>query len=209
MRLLPAAISLLLSFEASQADAQRASAFDYYLLALSWSPSWCEITGDERSAQECEADAGLGWTLHGLWPQYEESWPEWCESDARDPSRRETEAMRDIMGSAGLARYQWEKHGRCSGLEPDAYFELARRAVGTIELPPAEDEWTSAGAVERAFLARNPEINGDGLVVTCRDGLVMEVRICFSRGLEPRDCAPDVTERACRSDRPLEQPPPR
>jgi ribonuclease T2 len=30
------------------------------------------------------------------------------------------------------------------------------------------------------------------LTVTCRAGRVQEVRICLTRDLEPRDCAPDV-----------------
>ena len=38
----------------------------------------------------------------------------------RDPSRRESQQMADIMGSGGLAWHQWQKHGRCSGLSAAA-----------------------------------------------------------------------------------------
>ena len=44
--------------------------------------------------------------------------------------------MADIMGGAGLAFYQWKKHGRCSGLSPQDYFATARRAFASVTIPP-------------------------------------------------------------------------
>jgi ribonuclease T2 len=44
--------------------------FDYYVLSLSWSPSFCEASG-ERGAppqQQCGARA-YSFVVHGLWPQ--------------------------------------------------------------------------------------------------------------------------------------------
>ena len=58
---------LLTAFAASPSLAQdQAGDFDYWLLALTWTPSWCAAEGawDERQCQR-----GLGFTLHGLWPQ--------------------------------------------------------------------------------------------------------------------------------------------
>jgi ribonuclease T2 len=50
--------------------------------ALSWTPNWCAREGDARGAPQC--DAGQGWfTLHGLWPQYEEGWPSFCPTGER------------------------------------------------------------------------------------------------------------------------------
>ena len=55
----------------------------------------------------------------------------------------------------------------------------------------------SAAMVEEAFLEENPDLTHPMLTVTCREGRVQEVRICLTRALEPRDCAPDVA-RDCR-----------
>lgn len=189
--------------------AQEAGDFDYYLLALSWSPSWCETTGDEREAPECRPGSNLGFVLHGLWPQYEAGWPEWCDTAKRDPSRRETAAMADLMGSGGLAWHQWQKHGRCTGLDPEDYFALSRQAFGTVILPELEPGRLTAEELEEAILALNPDLGPDGLIVTCHEGLVQEVRICLDRDLEPRDCGVDVLERACPVYRELALPPPR
>ena len=97
-----------------------AGAFDYYVLALSWSPNWCAREGDARGAEQCERD--LGWSLHGLWPQYTAGWPAFCPSPEAPPSRSATRAMSDIMGSSGLAWHQWRKHGTCTGDSAADYF---------------------------------------------------------------------------------------
>ena len=99
------------------AEGERAGEFDYYVMSLSWSPNWCAQTGDGRGDPQCDAGRGLSFTLHGLWPQNEMGYPSYCRTGARDPSRSDTAAMTDIMGGAGLAFYEWKKHGRCSGLE--------------------------------------------------------------------------------------------
>jgi ribonuclease T2 len=194
---------------AAPAAADRAGDFDYYLLALSWSPSWCAEAGDAREAAICDDGSGAGFTLHGLWPQHEAGWPEFCTTDVRDPTRRETAAMADLMGSAGLAWYQWQKHGRCSGEDPAAYFAMARLAVSLVTLPALEPGQVTAEAVEAAFLAANPGLAPEGVTVTCREGRVQEVRLCLDRDLAPRACGADVLGRACRPDRALALPAPR
>lgn len=186
----------------------RAADFDYYLMALSWSPSWCAAEGDER-AEQCAPDRALGFVLHGLWPQFEEGWPEHCDSPHSDPSRRDTEAMADVMGSGGLAWRQWRKHGRCTGLSADDYFALSRAAFASVERPhPAES--ATAAEVEAVFVAANPGLGAEELVVTCREGFVREVRVCLTPALEPRRCGADVERGACRARGALEAPrPPR
>jgi ribonuclease T2 len=207
-RLIALALTLLLAISFGPA---RSGAFDYYILALSWNPSWCALSGDARDAPTCAAGAGLGFTLHGLWPQHEAGWPEHCATAARDPSRQETAAMADIMGSGGLAWHQWVKHGRCAGLAPDAYFAAARAAFEAVALPdqPAGDLDTTPAALIARVRALNPDLPEDGAIVTCRDGLAAELRLCLTRALEPRPCAPDVLARACTAGRRVVLPAPR
>lgn len=183
--------------------ADRAGVFDYYVLALSWQPNWCLREGDARGADTCREGAGAGWTLHGLWPQYEDGWPQHCTTTARDPSRAMTGAMADIMGSGGLAWHQWKKHGRCSGLSASGYFEASRDAFEAVAKPDVlrrleQPVRLPASVIEDAFLEANPQLAGDAITITCRDRMVAEARICLTRDLEPRRCGDDVI-RDCTS----------
>lgn len=189
-------LALILSATLARADGEAAGDFDYYVLALSWTPSWCASEGDARRAPECAIGRGRAFSLHGLWPQQEQGWPEFCRTTARDPSRSQTAAMADIMGSPGLAWYQWRKHGRCSGLDGPAYLAKARAAYARITIPPVlarlnRDVRLPASVVEAAFIKANPDMTPDMITITCSDGRIAEARICLTPTLDPRACAPD------------------
>ncbi|MBK4217709.1 ribonuclease T2 [Paracoccus caeni] len=204
MKCMIASLALALSALPAMAD-DVAGDFDYYVLALSWSPSWCSQTGDERGAEQCAVGRKIDFVVHGLWPQYERGWPENCRTDERDPSRRESQAMADIMGSGGLAWYQWQKHGRCTGLSAAGYYGTMRDAADLIAIPEvfvdlARDISLPPAVAEEAFIEANPSLGRDGVTVTCWGEALQEVRICLTRDLEPRDCAPDVRP-DCTRDR--------
>ncbi|MCW3781603.1 ribonuclease T2 [Defluviimonas salinarum] len=184
------------------AEGEPAGAFDYYILSLSWSPGYCALEGDARGDKQCDPGQAFSFTLHGLWPQFESGWPSYCRTAERDPSRRETRAMADIMGSAGLAWYQWKKHGRCSGLAPDAYFDTARRAYGQVRIPELlarldRDLRLPAEVVEEAFIEANPGLAPPMITITCKAGRIQEARICLTRDLGFRPCGADAA-RDCR-----------
>jgi ribonuclease T2 len=136
--------------------------FDYYLLSLSWSPTYCsgreraegwrdrtDDDGDRESRfgrggygrgggdDECSAARPYAFVLHGLWPQYErKGWPEFCEGVIRPWVPGEIiDSMMDIMPSKRLVINEYKKHGVCSGLEPSKYFESARQAYRSIHIP--------------------------------------------------------------------------
>ena len=174
-----------------------AGEFDYYVVALSWSPNWCAREGDARDSDQCDAGTGYGWTLHGLWPQYEDGYPEYCRTSKRDPSRNQSDTMEDIMGSGGLAWHQWKKHGRCTGLSGKDYYAVSRLAYERIVRPALlrqldEPVRLPASVIEAAFLEANPDLAPDMLTITCRDGGIAEARICMTRDLKPRICGADV-----------------
>ena len=187
------------------AEAERAGDFDYYVMSLSWSPNWCAETGDGRGDPQCDKGRGFGFTLHGLWPQFEAGYPSYCRTGERDPSRSDTAAMADIMGGAGLAFYEWKKHGRCSGLEAREYFSVSRRAYRAVVIPDVfkalnRDVELPASVVEAAFIEANPGLQPDQITVTCDRWMIEDVRLCLTRDLEPRGCGADVVQ-DCTSQR--------
>lgn len=186
---------------APRAPASAPGRFDYYILALSWSPTYC---ADPRAAARDQAQCGgarrYAFVVHGLWPQNEIGWPQDCPTAVRDVPAALAQQQLDIMPSARLVQHQWSKHGSCSGLTPQAYFDLTRRLRASIATPPtfvAPDKplLVSAADVRSRFVAANPKLRADGLAISCRDGRLHEVRICLTKAGALRACGRDVRDR--------------
>lgn len=178
--------------------------FDFYVLALSWSPGFCEIEGDRRNREQCAPGANLGFVVHGLWPQYERGFPSDCGPSGRSPTRMAMDQAVGLFPSEGLARYQWRKHGTCSGSSPADYFADVRRARERVKIPPAlaavdnDRSWTTLD-LERAFVDANPGLRTDMMSVSCRRGVLEEVRICFSKDLRGFRSCGEVDRSGCRA----------
>ncbi|MFY9467948.1 MAG: ribonuclease T2 [Lentibacter algarum] len=187
------------------AKGERAGEFDYYVMALSWSPNWCALEGEAKGSPQCDTDEDHGWVLHGLWPQYHRGWPSFCPTPEPQPQRSLTNTMADIMGTSGLAWYQWKKHGVCSGLSARAYYDLSRKAYESVVRPPVFRKLNKtitlpAFVVEDAFLKANPSLSRDMITITCRAGHIQEARICLSKDLSPVPCGRDVSRDCSLSD---------
>jgi ribonuclease T2 len=176
-------------------------AFDFYVLALSWSPGFCEIDGGARA--QCEPGEGHGFVVHGLWPQNEQGYPSDC-AGPRAPSRIALEKAKGLFPDEGLARYEWRKHGTCSGKSPSDYFADVARAREGVAIPPplaapSRDQSYAPIDVERAFIAANPRLRPGMMAVGCRRGLLEDVKICFSKDLREFRACPEVVRRSCRA----------
>jgi ribonuclease T2 len=209
MRLLWLAIVAICLGSAAQAQGERAGDFDYYVMSLGWSSNWCALTGDDRDDPQCDAGRGLTWTLHGLWPQFEQGYPSDCRTGEGDPNRGDTAQMADIMGGSGLAFHEWKKHGRCSGLSAKDYYSTLRQAYKTVVIPPifsriTKDLHVPASVIEDAFAESNPRIARDQMTVTCSNGMIQEMRICLTKDLQPRRCGADAIKDCSMKDAELE-----
>jgi ribonuclease T2 len=209
---LASSLSVVLVGAASAQDARQnePGKFDFYVLALSWSPSFCEQAGDRKSAQQQCGERPFSFVVHGLWPQYEKGFPEFCTQPAPFVDNGTINTMLDLMPARGLIINEWRKHGVCSGLTSRGYFETIRRARALIKVPPEYLEpkaamTVSPDEVEDAFVKANPELDRKGIAVTCSRTSLSEVRICLSRDLKFRECE-QVDRQACQRDK-LTMPP--
>ena len=180
--------------------------FDFYVLALSWSPSFCEAAGERGTPpqQQCAARP-YSFVVHGLWPQYEKGFPEFCQQPAPRLDRNIVSSMLDLMPAPRLIFNEWDKHGTCSGLSPNAYFENVRKVRASVKIPdayiaPTEPLTVTPDEVEDAFVKANPGLTRDAIAVTCGSGRLGEVRICVGKDLRFRSC-PEIDTRACRRDK--------
>ena len=176
--------------------AKESATFDYYLLAMSWSPQYCaDHDGEPAAALQCRAQRRYGFVLHGLWPQNENGrYPSNCRSAPRLP-RRLIERLLPIMPSDRLIQYEWAKHGTCSGLSADDYADdlgLAFRKVQipeTLQSPPVTVS-ASVQRIKQLFAAANPGLTAEMMSVICagRDRAVSEIHVCLTKSLLFRTC---------------------
>lgn len=203
-----AALAAILMLPAAVATAQdqrqnRPGQFDFYVLSLSWSPSYCEASAERgRTPREQCGARPFSFVVHGLWPQYEKGFPEFCQNPAPRLNRGIVASMLDLMPAPRLIFHQWDKHGTCSGLNPRAYFEAIRKARAQVKIPEPYIELTrvltvTPNEVEEAFLKANPGLSRAGIAVTCNSHRMSEVRICMTRDFHFRDCH-EIDRRACR-----------
>lgn len=174
--------------------------FDFYVLALMWSPSYCAAEGADANRQQCSRP--YSFAVHGLWPQFEKGWPQDCSTDEPDVTNETMRSLYDIIPAAGLIRYQWRKHGSCAGLSQRDYFRVLRAAREKVAVPNQYADRDTAAtvtpdSVERAFLSANPGLPANGAAVICDERFMREIRICLTRELEFRSC-PEVDRRDCR-----------
>ncbi|MFO7541483.1 MAG: ribonuclease I [Thiobacillus sp.] len=188
--------------------------FDYYLLALSVAPAFCEDQPQRKKTYaQCRQLAEPAFratplTLHGLWPnRIDRKHPAFCGGESGgsfcrlpalglSPATR-THLARVMPGVADcLDRYQWAKHGSCSGLGQADYFaaaaaltERVNRAIGPEIARHMGRDVSLAGL--RAMLAKtDPELK-DAVSFDCmtprtpnpskRHPMLREVRVYFER----------------------------
>jgi ribonuclease T2 len=200
MKTLIAFLLLLLCAAPGQSRSQshrrgaHGTAFDHYLLTLSWSPEYCH---GHPADEQCAAGKYFGFVVHGLWPEYRSGGgPQNC---SHQPGLANPSSMLDIMPSLHLIQHEWTTHGTCSGLNADTYFGSIRKAFTATTIPAqftgtSQQLTLSPLQIEQAFQQANPGLPRGGILVTCPSNFLQGVEICLDKSLNhiacpaPRDC---------------------
>jgi ribonuclease T2 len=179
------------------------SDFDFYMLALSWSPDYCESQNDTRS-QQCKIGRRLGFVLHGLWPNYTKGYPSFCSNEKLPASLKQTYA--GLYPSTSLFDHEWEKHGTCSGLPPEEYLAFSKAIQEKVAIPaayrtPEQPVRVTPQQFKEQFAAVNPGLGADGLAVFCSGSgrFLSEMRVCFTPGGEFTHCSEETLKDSARS----------
>ena len=107
--------------------------FDFYVLSLSWSPSFCEEASERGNEGRSQAQCGgrpFSFVVHGLWPQYEHGFPEYCDrpSPRLDRNIMTVDAGPDAGARADLQRMEQARHLLRTGPAAPISRPSARRA---------------------------------------------------------------------------------
>jgi len=200
-----------------QQQRNTAGDFDYYVLALSWSPTHCASQREGYDAQ-CDRRDGkrYSFVLHGLWPQFApKGWPEYCPTRKKPFVPRDVaDRMLDIMPSDKLVFHSFRKHGTCSGLEPAPYFSFSRQLFSQIRIPerfqnPFEAQFVTVEDTAQEFMRANAWLKPDMFAVQCggAGNRLREIRFCFNREGQPRACGNNEDQRRMCSASKMYVPP--
>ena len=198
----------IVAFAQSDPRQNQPGQFDFYVLALSWSPSYCEAAQERAPNRAPDQQCGgrpFSFVVHGLWPQYERGFPVFCQVPAPRLDRRIVGSMLDLMPSPRLIFHEWDRHGTCSGLSANAFFETVRKARAAVKIPADYLELdkpitVTPDDIAEAFVKANSGMTRSNVAVACDSKRLEEVRVCLNKDFSFRDCA-ELTRRACRSDK--------
>ena len=179
--------------------------FSYYMLVLSYAPDFCAEPQGQKDARECGSGRHIGFVVHGLWPQGEDSrGPERC-GPARPVAQATVQSMLSYIPTPGLIQHEWTNHGTCSGLSAADYFAAVKKARDGVKVPaeldqPAQQVRLSPTDVEGKLAAANPSYPAAAFRTSCyQDGSLQEIRVCLNKDLSPRACGRSAGECAAGS----------
>lgn len=202
MRRLLALLLPLLLLPAARA-AGTPGQFDYYVMALSWSPDYCAARPDDR--EQCSRQ--FGFVLHGLWPQYQRGYPADCSAERLDD--RIEQQFAGLYPSRKLYRHEWQKHGSCSGLTQPQFHQLAASLKARVRIPaayqaPAQPLRRSLPQLKADIAAANPWLPASAISVACSGAgrFLQEVRLCVDKqGAAAVTCSEQMQHAEARSCR--------
>lgn len=194
-------VSQVFAEPSCQLDANKAK---FFRLDLTVPATFCRSsTGDPSCSVFPKASLIQ---LHGLWPNYDKGFPT-GECSATDcPVSDEPDKyclypkpdglyQSSTWGSlsgymAGtekcLERHEWVKHGTCSGMQPQQYFQWAleetKRIADALSIPA--DTVLSQSELDDRIAQRIPELNG-AVHFTCKGDSASGMYIFFEWGDEP------------------------
>ncbi len=193
--------------ETSHAEGQKSGQFVYYVLALSWSPSYCAGEGGQSDRQQCEPGRRFAFVVHGLWPQYTKRWPEYCKTQENWVPQVLIDGMMDVMPSKKLIIHEWKKHGACSGLSQAGYFNSVRQIFGSVRIParyqsPQAPVTITPTQLVTDFVKSNKGLTADMLSVQCGNAKdrarLSELQVCVNKAGSFAACGANE-KRQCRA----------
>jgi ribonuclease T2 len=179
------------------------SEFDFFVLALSWSPDYCAMNGS-NDPQQCSVGKKLGFALHGLWPQYEKGYPSNCSTEKMPDSVKAQ--FPGLYPNVSLFDHEWEKHGTCTGLSPMEYLQLGKTLKESVVIPakfrsPETPFRTNTNELEMLFAQANPGFSKTSFEVSCSSSgrYLKEIYACFSRTGVATPCSAEMHKTAQKS----------
>jgi ribonuclease T2 len=124
---------------------------------------------------------------------YNQGWPSYCSTETMS-----NELIAEFPGlypTDFLYGHEWEKHGTCTGLDPEGYLLLSQELKASVIIPdafvsPEEPFRMDADGLTEAFGQVNPTYDKKSFSVLCSGSgqFLKELYVCISRDGQPTEC---------------------
>jgi len=179
--------------------------FDYFYLVREWNPTFC-------LEDACKRLPDNRFTIHGLWPQYAAGkYPSYCNrSEPYDSDVLAGIRPWEAFEWPSLTHsddhfwsHEWMKHGTCSAMTQLEFFNKAlalnekydlMAALNTAGIVPSNKMKYPRKDVSAALKAGL----GVEAQVHCFSDEISEIYMCFTKDLEPFDCAQPYLGHSCK-----------
>lgn len=190
------ALGLLLAPLGVQAQASS----EGWILALGWSPEYCD---DHVGSKETQCIEEHYFLISGLRPDFRGGEPSSCKVGEGVTKERLNQLLYVIPNKTTL-RQLWRDHGACSGLGIDEYFVQVDRAARRVVIPQAYLDGehplrVPAAELRQQFIQLNPGLDESAIRLNCKGRWLNEVQVCLDPGFGFRACGLHVEE-SCKDE---------
>jgi len=171
--------------------------FDYYLLSLSWAPTYCAEHATDKSS-ECKTGNHTAFVLHGLWPSVNQGKQPMSCGPAKPVPARVVQHMLQYFPTKGLIQHEWAKHGTCSSFSSADYFGQVERAFKSVQVPEryrtlTQNQQLKVSDIEQDFAQANSAPAG-AFRVSCHAGELVGLDACLDKDLKFQACPKTANE---------------
>ncbi len=178
--------------EASQQSSSlrdTSSGGEFYVLALSWAPNFCDDPQKSHASSECGHQ--LGFIVHGLWPTNADgSQPDEC-TGGRPIGQDNINALLPYIPDRGLIAHEWRTHWSCRATGQQ-FADAVKQAAATVKIPDTYRQPTVQQEIGRIQLEKDfAQANGtspDQYRVSCHAGKLINFEACLTTDFRPRSC---------------------
>ncbi len=188
-----------------------------FILAASWEPAFC-ATNQKKA--ECRGEtansfAAQNFSLHGLWPMRQEYCgvsddlkqadrrSDWADLPEVSLSAGTRSALDKVMPGtqSGLERHEWTRHGTCTRMSADDYFNAAIGLINELNASAVRDLFAqnigrtlTASDIKAAFDKSFGDGASDRVKMSCRRvgkvRVISEITIGLSGGATAQAAGP-------------------
>lgn len=179
---------------------------DYFRLALSWSPTFCESKSHKQRKEIFQCRYPFEFIVHGLWPNSRSKnqhssnriHPRNCRNEEMIPLEIINKYF-CLMPSENLMQAEWEKHGTCSWSTANDYFSKIGELYSAINLPNNLQSILSESnlsndelyqKIQRQFMKLNPQLKKENfhIQMTGKGNKLREVAFCYDLSFNLTSC---------------------